>query len=335
MTTVRAARPALVALAAVLLAVTADLMAGRGVPVDRFAAAVVDPGSLDGQIVWLLRVPRALTAVLAGAALGVAGVALQSVLANPLASPDTTGVTGAAVFGVVVVTATALVPRDSTTGMLWAALLGGLLGSGLVYLLAARLGPDRQLLCGVLAAGAMGGAITLFLSVRTSQFGTVLRWLVGSVDARVWADLARAAPWILVWLLVAVLASPLLPILAGGDAHAAAVGLAPRRTRLLVLVTAVALAAGAAALAGAITFLGLVVPHLTGLLVDRSSRWMVPVAAAVGATLLVGCDAVAQTVTGLLAGAQLSQRAGVPAGAVAAVAGAVALVVLIRRTERP
>ncbi|WP_395727760.1 iron chelate uptake ABC transporter family permease subunit [Nakamurella sp.] len=335
MRTVRTARPALVALAALVLAVAADLLAGRGVPVDRFAAAVLDPGSLDGQIVWLLRVPRMLTAVLAGAALGVAGVILQSTLANPLASPDTTGVSGAAVFGVVVVTATALVPRDSTTGMLWAALAAGLLGSGLVYLLASRLGPERQLLCGVLAAGAMGGAITLFLSVRTSQFGTILRWLVGSVDARVWADLAGAAPWILAWLLIAALASPLLPILVGGDAHAAAVGLAPRRTRLLLLVTAVALAAGAAALAGAITFLGLAVPHLTRLLVDRASRWVVPIAAAIGAALLVGCDAIAQTLTMLLAGAQLSQRAGIPAGAVAAVAGAVALVALIRRAERP
>lgn len=332
--TMRAARPVLLTLGLLVGAIAADLLAGRGVPVNRFPAALLDPGTLDGQIVWLLRMPRLLTALLAGAALGVAGVVLQSALANPLASPDTTGVTGAAVFGVVVVTASAWVPRDSTTGMVWAALAAGLVGSGLVYLLATRLRPDRQLLCGVLAAGALSGAITLFLSVRASRFGTILRWLVGSVDARVWADLAGAAPWILAWLLAAGLAAPLLPILLGGDTHAAGVGLAPRRARLVVLVTAVALAAGAAALAGAVTFLGLAVPHLTRLLVDRASRWVVPVAAALGAALLAGCDAVAQTLTALLAGAQLSQRSGIPAGAVAAVAGAVGLVLLIRRAER-
>lgn len=332
---VRRAAPVLAVLALAGLAVGADLVAGRGVPIGRFPAALVDPGSLDGQIVWLLRGPRVVTAVLAGAALGVAGLVLQSTLGNPLASPDTTGVSSAAVFGVVVATAWVLVPRDSSTGMLWAALVAGLAGSAVVYLVTARAGPDRQLLCGVLAAGAVGGAITLTLSVRTSQFGTILRWLIGSVDARVWADLIGVAPWIVGWLLVAFLASPLLPILAGGDRHAAAIGLEPRRARLELLVTAVALAAGAVALAGAVAFLGLAVPHLTRMLVDRSSRSAVPVAATIGAALLAGCDAIGQTLTMLLAGTEISQRAGIPAGAVAAVAGAVGLVFLLRRTEKP
>lgn len=319
-------------LLALVLAV--DLVAGRGVPIGRFPAALIDPGSLDGQIVWLLRGPRVVTAALAGAALGVAGVILQATLGNPLASPDSTGVSGAAVFGVVVATAWVLVPRDSSTGMLWAALVAGLAGSAAVYLMTARLSPERQLVCGVLAAGAIGGAITLTLSVRTSQFGTVLRWLVGSVDARVWADLTGVGPWIAGWLLVAFLTSPLLPILAGGERHAAAVGVEPRRTRSGLLITAVALAAGAAAVAGAVAFLGLAVPHLTRLLVDRSSRWAVPVAAAIGAGLLAGCDAIAQTLTAVLASTEISQRAGIPAGAVAAVAGAVGLVFLVRRTEK-
>lgn len=316
-----------------LLVVLIDSLLGRGVPVDRFLGALTDPDSLDGQILILVRVPRVMTAVLAGAALGVAGVVLQAVLRNPLASPDLTGVNSAAVLGVVTVIAFSLVPLDDTIGMLGAALLAGLVGGSASWLLAGRLGPERQLLIGVLVAAAAGGMITVFLALRASQFGSVLRWLIGSVDGRVWADLRWAAPWIVAWVAVLALAGGVLSVLLGGDGHAAGLGVPPVRTRGLLLIAAVALAAGAAALAGAITFIGLAVPHLVRSLIGSDTRWAVPYAAVIGAILLCGCDALAQLVTGFLAGADISQRAGVPAGAVAALLGAVVLVGAVRRID--
>ncbi len=326
-----AATTTAVIVTALLVAVACDLALGQGVSPGRVPAALLDPSSLDGRILWLVRAPRLATAMLAGAAAGVAGVVLQAVLRNPLASPDTAGINAAAVLGVVVVIAFALVPSDSSTGFAAAALIGGLAGGGSAYLLAGRLGAQRQLLVGMLVAAAMGGGITLFLALRMSRFASVLRWLVGSVDGRVWTDLAWVAAWVLAGSLLLGLAGGLLPILAAGDDHARAVGVHPAKARAVLLTGATAVACGAAAVAGAITFIGLVVPHLvrrTGL----HHRWWIPAAAVVGATLLVGCDALAQALTTVLLAREVSQRAGIPAGAVAAVVGAGALIFLLRRS---
>lgn len=318
-----------------LLAVGVDLLLGRGVSVLRVLPALLDPDSTDGRILLLVRLPRVATAVIAGAALGVAGLVLQTVLRNPLASPELTGVNTAAVLGVVVAIAFALAPADSSVGLLLAALIAGLAGGLAVWLLVGRTDPEQQLLAGVLMAAAAGGGVLLFLALRSSRFASVVRWLVGSVDGRVWSDLQWVGPWIAGWIVLLALAGGVLPVLAGGDAHAHALGLPPPVTRLLLLGGALALVAGSAAVAGALTFIGLAVPHLVRVLLGELGRWSVPAAALVGAALLCLCDALAQLVTGLLIGAAVSERVGIPAGAVAAVAGAVTLVLSLRRQDRP
>jgi len=107
-------------------------------------------------------------------------------------------------------------------------------------------------------------------------------------------------------------------------------GLRPRRVRAALLISAAAVASGAAALAGAITFVGLVVPHLVRRTGFRGAA-LIPAAAVTGAALLTGCDALAQLLTRALTGAGVSERVGLPAGAVAAVVGAATLIVMLRR----
>ncbi|AZI58965.1 iron ABC transporter permease [Nakamurella antarctica] len=316
------------------LAAMADLMLGRGFSVPRFIPALSDSSSVEGQILRLVRLPRVATAALSGAGLGVAGLILQAVLRNPLASPELTGVNPAAVLGVIVAISFSLVRLDSAMGLLSAALIGGLLGGAISYLLTNRLGSHQLILVGVLTAAVTGGVTVLFLSLNSSQFGNVLRWLVGSVDGRTWENLRYAAPWILAWILVVALFSGVLPIIAGGDSHAAGLGVALLAARGLLLFAAVALIAGSAALAGAISFIGLGVPHIVRALVGGQSRWAVPAAALVGSILLCACDALAQFGTGIIAASDISQRAGLPAGAVAALIGAGALVWAARKLDK-
>ncbi|MEJ7649732.1 MAG: iron chelate uptake ABC transporter family permease subunit [Nakamurella sp.] len=329
--------PLLVAALLLLLAaaVLAALSSGRGFPVDRLFAAVTDPDSTDGRILRLARAPRVVTAAVAGAALAVAGVILQTVLSNPLASPELTGVNGTAVLGVVVALAAGWVDTEAPVGPLLAALIGGLLGGAITWLLGVghgRRNADRLLLVGVLVAALSGGVTMLLLAVRADAFATVNRWLVGSVDARTWQHLMFAAPWILGWIAVAVLLSGWLGLLAAGEHQAAAVGVRVPLAGALLMITAVCLIAGATALAGAVAFIGLAVPHLARRLTGTLWRpAALPAAALLGAALLVGCDAVAQTISGFLAGSEASRRLGIPAGAVAAVLGAAALVIIARK----
>ncbi|MER7455874.1 iron chelate uptake ABC transporter family permease subunit [Micromonospora sp. NPDC126480] len=313
------------AVSALVLAVTAEIAVGRGVDWPQ-----LDP--LEQRILVELRLPRLVTALLAGAGLGAAGLLLQAVLRNPLAAPELAGVNPGAVLGVLGGIQLGLVPADSAAGALVAALLGGAAGGSLMWLLARDGSPAQVAAYGLLGSAALAGLTTLLLAYQPSRFGNAMRWLVGSVDGRVWAHVRVAWPWLVTALLLAWLCSAVLGVLAAGDGHAAALGLSPRPVRALGLALAVALAAGAVALAGALTFVGLVVPHVARALCGADLRRALPAAALLGATAVVGADAVAQALTVLVQAGSAGQRLGVPAGAVTALLGAVALVVVARRS---
>jgi iron complex transport system permease protein len=315
---------------ALLLALLVDLLVGRGFSAQEIIGALSDPGSVHGRILRLVRMPRAATAALAGAALGVAGMLLQTILRNPLASPELTGINGTVVLAVIVAVWTGAVAADAPLGLPAAALLGGLVGGTLTMLLAGAQ-PARVLLWGVLLAAASSGVATLLISLRSDAFGNVTRWLVGAVDGRTWTQVAAAGTWILTFLVVAAVIAPWVELLVGDHPHAQAVGVPVGRIRAVLLGCTIALVAGAVALAGAVSFIGLAVPHLTRAWIGRAPRPSATVVTALtGAVLLVACDALAQLITGQLAASATSIRLGIPAGAVASVCGAIALIVLTR-----
>ncbi|SCL71245.1 iron complex transport system permease protein [Micromonospora citrea] len=314
------------AVAALLVAATAELAVGRGVDWPQLDA-------VEQRILVELRLPRLVTALLAGAGLGAAGLLMQAVLRNPLAAPELTGVNPGAVLGVLAGIQVGLVPADSAPGALVAALTGGTLGGTLMWLLARRRAPAEVAAYGLLGSAALAGVTTLLLAYEPSRFGNALRWLVGTVEGRVWAHVQTAWPWLAAALVVAWLCSAALGVLAAGDGHAAALGLAPRRARAVGIALAVALAAGAVALAGALAFVGLVVPHVARAMCGADLRRAVPAAALLGATAVVGADVLAQVLTVAVQSGSAGQRLGVPAGAVTALLGAVALVVVARRSS--
>lgn len=310
---------------ALVVVAVAEVLVGRGVHWPD-----LDP--VEQRIVVELRLPRLATALLAGAGLGAAGLLLQTVLRNPLAAPELTGVNPGAVLGVLGGMQLGLVPADSAVGALVAALLGGAAGGILMAAVVRGRQPAEVAAYGLLGSAALAGVTTLLLAYQPSRFGNALRWLVGSVDGRVWAHVRTAWPWLLTALLLAWLCSAVLGVVAAGDGHAAALGVPPGVVRAAGVALAVALAAGAVALAGALAFVGLVVPHLARALCGADLRLALPGAALVGAIGVAGADAVAQVVTLLVQDGPVAHRLGVPAGVVTALVGAAVLAVVARRS---
>lgn len=309
--------PMVLAGAAVILLVA--LLAGLALgalrlPLAEVVSALMGSGDgLAARVVVEQRLPRLLVAGLAGGALAVSGLLLQGVARNPLAAPEIVGVTsgaGAAALGVLILVPAAplgLVP-------VWA-FLGGMAAFVLVYAGSWRGGVDpvRLALVGLsvaAAASALTQAMVVAAGLRVAQ---ALTWLAGSTYARSWDDLLLLVPWVLALLPVAWWLAHGLDLMALGEELPVALGLPLERRRLLCLTTAVALASASAATVGAISFVGLMAPHISRSLAGVRHGRLLPVAALLGAALTVGADVVGRT---------LFAPREIPAGLVTAALGA-------------
>ncbi len=272
-------------------------------------------------IVLRYRLPRVLVGLGAGALLAVSGVLVQAVVRNPLAEPATTGV-GAGAALVVVATLVAWPGHHLAHP---AALLGALLTGAVLY----AVGRRSFAVAGVLLGAVLAAVASLLLVVDSAPIAVVLRWLVGSLNARTPEDWALLWPWLglvpLAWLLASR-----LNVWALGEPAAVGLGLPAGPVVAVVLLVAVASAAAAIAAAGAVAFVGLVAPHVGRLLVGADHRLLVPVSAALGALLLSLSDLVAFSVSVQVPGVA-TDVSGVPVGAVTALLGAPVLISLIRR----
>ncbi|MBW1600646.1 iron ABC transporter permease [Streptomyces sp. JJ66] len=318
----------------VALVAVASLLAGRAVT----PGAVVDVlagggGDTARHVVLNLRLPRLLVALGAGAALGVAGLVLQSALRNPLAGPEVTGVTPGAVLGAVAATGLGVAGWQSPAAVVVAACVGGFTGAGLLWLLAGRERGDAATTAvyGVLVSAVLGGLTAMVLLVAPGQLGSVVQWLVGSTEGRVWAHWNLLWPWTLAWGTGAWLLAAPLTLLRLGDEPAAAVGLEISRARAVALLCAVALTAGAVSSVGALGFVGLLVPHLAVALFGADLRRTLPGAALCGAVVVCGADAVAQLASRWLSSALDAGRLTLPVGALTTGLGAALLLAVVRR----
>ncbi|MFI8320534.1 FecCD family ABC transporter permease [Streptomyces sp. NPDC085529] len=244
------------------------------VPPHHLLGAVLDgEATLAGIVVTELRVPRLVLAITAGACLGAAGLVLQEALRNPLAVPEMLGVSSGAALGVGAPLVLALSLPAAAQPLL--ALGGAVLGGGLT-LLAAGLGrsPSAVLLTGAAVAAALQAAL-LVLMVMADQLDLQLiyRYLLGSLSARTWDDVAGVWPWLLVAAPALVLCAPVLSVMRLGDADAEALGVRAQRARLAALAIAVVLIAPVTAVCGPVAWVGFLAPHV--------ARWFSPDAGAV------------------------------------------------------
>ncbi|MBB1255113.1 FecCD family ABC transporter permease [Streptomyces alkaliterrae] len=325
-----------VLLGAVLLAaVCAQVLAGRALSPPAVWEVLTGGGDhTDRHVFFQLRVPRLLVALGAGACLGVAGLVLQSALRNPLAGPEVTGVTPGAVLGAVTATGLGLAGWDSPAAVVLAATVGGFAGAGLLWLLAGRQrsDPAGTAVYGVLVSAVLGGLTAMVLLVAPGELGSVVQWLVGSTEGRVWHHWHLMWPWALAWAVLAWLLAGPLTLLRCGDEQASALGLAADRARALALLCAVALTAAAVSAVGALGFVGLLIPHVAIAVFGADLRVTLPGAALLGATVVCVADALAQSLARTLAVLLDAGRLTLPVGAVTSFLGAALLLLAVRRT---
>ncbi|WP_411343834.1 FecCD family ABC transporter permease [Paenibacillus sp. WLX1005] len=278
-------------------------------------------------IVLHYRLPRIVVAILVGSGLAVSGLITQALLRNPLAAPDTLGISAGASLGAVL-TVLILPPGQPVWVTPLAALIGGFVGGMLVYGLSYSGGidPVRLALVGI-AVSACGSTLVQLLVTRfAANASTVLLWLNGSLWGRTWDQVIQSLPIIGLALPVTWVLARRLDILALGDETSRGLGLRLEPVRLLLFGFAIALAGGSVAAAGMIGFAGLVSPHMARRLVSRGHRILIPVTALVGAALVLLADMI---------GRILAPPVEFPAGLVTAVIGAPYFLYLLWREFRP
>ncbi|HHJ4353729.1 TPA: FecCD family ABC transporter permease [Raoultella ornithinolytica] len=238
-----------------------------------------DPRNFDQRIIVELRLVRLAAALLTGAALGVAGVLLQTVIRNPLGEPHILGLNAGASLAVVATSALGL------SGMT----------SGRPLIAAGGATPLRITLCGV-ALSAFASAVTAAILILDEQTLLAMRtWLAGDLAGLNWPVLRSATLPALTGGLLALLIAPRLNVLALGDKVALGLGVNILQTRLLGLGAIALLCGAAVAIAGPIGFVGLVVPHVIRRLISEDIRLALPLAAPVGALVLLFADIAART----------------------------------------
>ncbi|HBR7228204.1 TPA: iron ABC transporter permease [Klebsiella aerogenes] len=259
-----------------------------------------DPRNFDHRIIVDLRLVRLAAALLTGAALGVAGVLLQTVIRNPLGEPHILGLNAGASLAVVATSALGLSVGDFPAARpLTAACGAALLFGGVMALASAGRGgatPLRITLCGV-AISAFASAVTAPILILDEQTLLAMRtWLAGDLAGLNWATLQAALVPALSGMGLALLLAPRLNVLALGDKVALGLGVNLVQTRLLGLAAIALLCGAAVAVAGPIGFVGLVVPHVVRRLITQDIRLALPLAAPVGALVLVLADIAARTI---------------------------------------
>nr|EGT0022437.1 Fe(3+) dicitrate ABC transporter permease subunit FecD [Citrobacter freundii]EGT0458047.1 Fe(3+) dicitrate ABC transporter permease subunit FecD [Citrobacter freundii] len=240
------------------------------------------------------RLPRLLLALLVGAALAVAGVLVQGIVRNPLASPDILGVNHAA--SLASVGALFLLPSLPVIALPLLAFTGGITGLILLRLLANTSQPMKLALTGV-ALSACWASLTDYLMLsRPQDVNSALLWLTGSLWGRDWSFVKIAAPLLILFLPLSLRFCRDLDLLALGDARATTLGVSVPRIRLQALLLAVAMTSTGVAVCGPISFIGLVVPHMVRSITGGRHRWLLPISAMTGALLLVIADLLARII---------------------------------------
>ncbi|MCO4135951.1 Fe(3+) dicitrate ABC transporter permease subunit FecD [Citrobacter portucalensis] len=240
------------------------------------------------------RLPRLLLALLVGAALAVAGVLVQGIVRNPLASPDILGVNHAA--SLASVGALLLLPSLPVISLPLLTFAGGMAGLILLRILANTSQPMKLALTGV-ALSACWASLTDYLMLsRPQDVNNALLWLTGSLWGRDWSFVKIAAPLLILFLPLSLRFCRDLDLLALGDARATTLGVSVPRIRLLALLLAVAMTSTGVAVCGPISFIGLVVPHMVRSITGGRHRWLLPVSAMTGALLLVVADLLARII---------------------------------------
>ncbi|RDB34256.1 iron ABC transporter permease [Exiguobacterium sp. RIT594] len=249
--------------------------------------------SKETLVLTTLRLPRLVLGLILGANLAVAGALMQAVTRNPLASPQVFGVNaGASLF---VVLALLLFPALGTANLVYFAFLGAMIGGLLVFSFASVRGMTSLKLALVgMAIHLLLTSLTKGLILFNDRITNVLYWLSGSISDSGWLEVRLIVPWSIIGLILALSLAKSLAIFQLGQDVAVGLGQNITRIRMLAAVAVVLLAGVTVAVAGAIGFIGLMVPHIVRRLVGEDYRYVLPVSALCGGLLLTSADVLAR-----------------------------------------
>lgn len=288
----------------VILAIASLAMGDMPLSLPRIVAGLLHRDELAATILWQIRLPRLLIAVLVGAALSGSGLVLQAYFRNSLASPGLLGVSSGGAAGAVLAIGAGWASASLLVLPIFA--VGGALAATGAVLILAREGTstERLLLAGV-ALNALLGAVTSYVltnfTLTYERNAQILFWLLGGLEDRTWEHVLMAAPV----LLAAALLWPLgrsMDLLSLGATEAQSLGVDVRALRRRLLLLSTAMTALATAVAGTVGFVGLVVPHVLRLLVGPEHRRLVPLSLIGGASFTLACDLLGRAAGGLRVG---------------------------------
>lgn len=277
--------------------------------------------SMVMTIVYKMRLPRNILAVLIGANLAVSGVLLQSVMKNPLADPGITGVSsGASVAAIIILL---LMPHLSSLLPLFA-FIGGAIACALVYIMAWKNGlrPERIVLAGVAINTILGGFISLLSTLFSDRIQSAILWLNGSLATKTWSHVDMLFLYSLIGLGLSLFLIRSANVLQLGDESAKNLGFNVSRTRLVISAVAVFLAAISTAVVGIISFIGLIVPHIARLLMGSDHKYTIPFSMVLGAIVLLIADTLARTIGGSIE---------IPVGVITSIVGGPFFLYLLRK----
>lgn len=287
-------------------------------------------------VLWIIRLPRVVLAVLIGAGLALAGAALQGLFRNPLADPSLIGVSsGASVTTVLMIVLQQSIPLLQFEGLwgFYALNIATFIGAGIAVLFVFRIsvyGKTTQMTTMLLAGIAINALCNAFTGMMTfissnEQLRSIIFWTMGSLGGATWQTVLAVLPFILIPLIMLPRMGQALNVFALGEREAmhSGVKIGPLKTKLVIYAT-MAVAAGVA-VAGIIGFIGLVVPHIVRQFTGADHRLLIPCSAITGAILLSGADLLCRTI---VAPAEL------PVGIVTAIVGAPFFIWLIIKEKR-
>ena len=304
-----------------ILLFLADLAWGSiNIPFREIMDVITGKGeSINAEILLNFRLPKALTAILTGAALSVAGLMMQTLFRNPLAEPYILGVSSGASLGVALVTMASgflpLVLMNSGWAMILAAVIGGALVLFMVLGVSFRIQNAVSLLIVGIMFGTIAGSIVSVMQnfSNPDAIKLFIMWTFGSLSAVTWTYMQVLLPVILLGLLMAMLLHKRLDVLLLGDNYARGLGVSVIQTRFLIILSTGLLAGGITAFTGPIAFIGVAIPHIArGIFKTSIHKILIPATILCGASLLLICDILSQLPTYTLPINTISSLFGAP-----------------------
>ena len=251
-----------------------------------------------GTVLWSVRLPRIIMAVLAGAGLAVAGASLQAMFANPLVSEHILGVSSGAGFGA----ALGILFFDSTLATQSSAVLCGVLAMLLTYFIADKNGRVRTLmlvLAGVVVSALFSAGISMLQYGADSEkeLPTIVFWLMGGLSKSTMLTVFRAAPPLIIALFLIHYNRWQLNLLSLNEEESMSLGVNVKRVRLTIIFLTTLITASVVSSCGIISFVGLIVPHFSRMIVGPDNRHLIPASIVLGASFVLVVDTLARTVT--------------------------------------